>query len=108
MRRNRADDWSRRMVAENRLSIEDLIWPVFVHEGGKVEAVPSMPGVSRQTISAVVDAVGMAGELGVPAVAIFPVIPLDRKTPTPRRPSIPTISATARSARSRRPCPTWA
>ena len=40
-----------------------------------------MPGVSRQTISAVVDAVGMAGELGIPAVAIFPVIPLDRKTP---------------------------
>ena len=70
------------MVAENRLSVEDLIWPLFVHEGGKVEAVPSMPGVSRQTISAVVDAVGMAGELGVPAVAIFPVIPLDRKTPT--------------------------
>jgi porphobilinogen synthase len=82
MRRNRADGWSRRMVAENRLSIEDLIWPVFVHEGDKVEAVPSMPGVSRQTISAVVDAVGMAGELGVPAVAIFPVIPMDRKTPT--------------------------
>ncbi|HEY7688713.1 MAG TPA: porphobilinogen synthase [Dongiaceae bacterium] len=81
MRRNRADDWSRRLVAENRLSIEDLIWPVFVHEDGKNQAVSSMPGVSRLTIAAAVDAVGAAGALGIPAVAIFPVIPVDRKTP---------------------------
>jgi porphobilinogen synthase len=81
MRRNRADEWSRRLVAENRLSVEDMIWPVFVHELGKNEAVASMPGVSRLTVSAAVDAVGTAGELGIPAVAIFPVIPVDRKTP---------------------------
>jgi porphobilinogen synthase len=80
MRRNRADEWTRRLVAENRLSVEDMIWPVFVHEAGKVEAVPSMPGVSRLTVSAAVEAVGTAGELGIPAVAIFPVIPVDRKT----------------------------
>jgi len=82
MRRNRADEWTRRLVAENRLSVEDMIWPVFVHEGGKVETVPSMPGVSRLTVAAAVEAVGTAGELGIPAVAIFPVIPVDRKTPT--------------------------
>src|SRR5262245_8653340 len=81
MRRNRADEWSRRLVAENRLSVEDMIWPVFVHELGKNETVASMPGVSRLTVSAAVDAVGAAGELGIPAVAIFPVIPVDRKTP---------------------------
>src|SRR5262245_58193391 len=81
MRRNRADEWSRRLVAENRLSVEDMIWPVFVHELSRNEVVASMPGVSRLTVSAAVDAVGAAGELGIPAVAIFPVIPVDRKTP---------------------------
>jgi delta-aminolevulinic acid dehydratase/porphobilinogen synthase len=48
MRRNRTDGWVRRMVAENRLSADDLIWPVFVQEGAADrEAVPSMPGVER-------------------------------------------------------------
>lgn len=76
MRRNRADDWTRRLVAENRLSVDDLIWPVFVHEGtGDREAVPSMPGVERLSIPALVDAVGAAAELGIPAVALFPVVP---------------------------------
>ncbi|MEX2298813.1 MAG: porphobilinogen synthase, partial [Dongiaceae bacterium] len=81
MRRNRTDGWVRRMVAENRLTADDLIWPVFVHEGSKDrEPVPSMPGVERLSIAALVDAVGAAAELGVPAIAIFPVVPLERKS----------------------------
>jgi porphobilinogen synthase len=82
MRRNRTDGWVRRMVAENRLSADDLIWPVFVQEGAADrEAVPSMPGVERLSIPALVDAVGTAAELGVPAIAIFPVVPAEKKSP---------------------------
>ncbi|WP_151120760.1 porphobilinogen synthase [Hypericibacter adhaerens] len=76
MRRNRRTDWLRALVAENKLDASDLIWPVFVMEGDKVrEPVPSMPGVDRLSIPALIDAVGHAGELGVPAVALFPVVP---------------------------------
>ncbi len=83
LRRNRADDWTRRLVAENRLSIDDLIWPLFVHEGRAAsEAVASMPGVARLSIPALVEAVGSAGELGIPAVAVFPVVPVPRKSET--------------------------
>jgi porphobilinogen synthase len=81
MRRNRTDDWNRRLVAENRLSADDLIWPVFVHEGDGAEPVPSMPGVSRLSIPALIEAVGEAAALGVPAVALFPVVPPERKDP---------------------------
>ena len=73
MRRNRRHDWSRRLVAENRLSIDDLIWPVFVHDGdNRRAAIPSMPGVERLSIDLLVEAVGGAAELGIPAVALFP------------------------------------
>ena len=76
MRRNRRTDWLRAMVAEHKLSVSDLIWPVFVLDGSKArEAVPSMPGVDRLSIPALIDAVGHAGELGIPAVALFPVVP---------------------------------
>jgi porphobilinogen synthase len=79
-RRNRADDWTRRLVAESRLGIDDLIWPVFVQEGGPaIEPISSMPGVYRYSIEALVDAVGAASELRIPAVAIFPVVPPARK-----------------------------
>ena len=51
MRRNRRDPWTRRLVAENRLSVDDLIWPVFVQEGErKTSPIPSMPGVARLSI----------------------------------------------------------
>ncbi|MBW3539445.1 MAG: porphobilinogen synthase [Planctomycetes bacterium] len=81
LRRNRRHDWSRRLVAENRLSVDDLIWPVFVHEGrGRREPVPSMPGVERLSIDLVVEAVGSAAELGIPAVAVFPATPPEKKT----------------------------
>jgi porphobilinogen synthase len=82
MRRNRADEWTRRLVAENRLTVEDLVWPVFVHDSSDRETVPSMPGVQRLSIAALVDEVGAAASLGIPAVALFPVIPAARKTET--------------------------
>lgn len=73
LRRNRTTDWSRRLVAENELSVNDLIWPIFVHEGdNKREAIPSMPGVDRLSIDLLVEAVSHAAELKIPAVAIFP------------------------------------
>src|SRR5579862_4168085 len=82
MRRNRRTDWSRRLVAENRLSVDDLIWPIFVHDGtGKRTAVPSMPGVERLSVDLLADAVGEAAELGIPAVAIFPATDPAKKTP---------------------------
>jgi porphobilinogen synthase len=82
MRRNRRTDWSRRLVREHRLSVDDLIWPVFVIDGdGPDQEVASMPGVRRHTIPSLVDAVRDAAELGIPAVAIFPVIDPSLKTP---------------------------
>lgn len=79
-RRNRLDDATRRLVAENRLSVDDLIWPVFVTEGqSRREAVASMPGVDRVSLDLLSDHVGTAVELGIPAVALFPVTPASRK-----------------------------
>jgi porphobilinogen synthase len=82
MRRNRAEPWRRRLVAESRLTVDDLIWPIFVRDGLNIaEPVPSMPGVERLSIDRLVDAVAAAAELGIPAVALFPQTPADRKTP---------------------------
>ena len=80
MRRVRRNDWSRRLVREHTLTVDDLIWPFFVHEGEAEVAIESMPGVSRLTLSSMIDRVGEAAELGVPAVALFPVVPAERKT----------------------------
>jgi len=80
MRRNRADDWTRRLVAENRLTVDDLLWPVFVHDREGREDVPSMPGVARLSIAELVDAAGAAAEVGIPAIALFPVVPHERKS----------------------------
>jgi porphobilinogen synthase len=82
MRRVRRHDWSRRLVRENSLSVNDLIWPLFVREGqGARETVPSMPGVERLSIDLVVEAVGEAAALGIPAVALFPATEAKLKTP---------------------------
>jgi porphobilinogen synthase len=82
MRRNRRTDWSRRLVAQHHLTVDDLIWPVFVHEGENArEKVPSMPGVERLSIDLLVEAVGEAQQLGIPAVAVFPVTPPAKKSP---------------------------
>ena len=73
LRRNRADDWTRRLVAETRLSVDDLIWPVFVRPGtGEAEEVASMPGVVRVTLDRLAAHVEPAAELGIPMVALFP------------------------------------
>ncbi|MEN1679184.1 MAG: porphobilinogen synthase [Planctomycetota bacterium] len=80
LRRNRRHAWLRRLVEEHRLSVADLIWPVFVHDGHGRVAIPSMPGVDRLSIDLLVAAVGEAVELGIPAVALFPVTDPKLKT----------------------------
>jgi len=81
LRRNRKDDWSRRLVREHRLTVDDLIWPVFVHEGTNLRTpVGSMPGVERLSIDLLCEAVREAQSLGIPAVAVFPVIDAAKKT----------------------------
>ena len=72
----RRDDFSRRLMRETALSVDDLIWPVFVLEGaGQREAVPSMPGVERLGIDVLLEEAARVVELGIPAVALFPVTP---------------------------------
>lgn len=73
MRRNRKQDWSRRLVGENRLTCDDLIWPLFVIDGDNVrEPVTSMPGVDKLSIDLAVAAAQDACDLGIPALALFP------------------------------------
>lgn len=73
MRRNRRTDWSRRLVAENALSANDLIWPLFLIDGEKKrEAVPTMPGVERLSVDQAVLAAEEAVKLGIPVLALFP------------------------------------
>jgi porphobilinogen synthase len=81
LRRNRRAEWSRRLVREHELSVNDLIWPVFVVEGeGRRVPVASMPGVERYSVDVLVEQAARAESLGIPALAIFPVTPGDRKT----------------------------
>ncbi|HHM04216.1 MAG TPA: porphobilinogen synthase [Gammaproteobacteria bacterium] len=81
MRRMRRDEFSRRLMRESCLSIDDLIYPVFVLEGeGRREAVPSMPGVERVSINLLLEEAAILVELGVPAVALFPVTPQEAKS----------------------------
>ena len=80
-RRMRRDEFSRRLMRENQLSVDDLIYPVFVVEGKKqTEAVPSMPGVERKSIDLLVAEARHCADLGIPAMAIFPVTPLSAKS----------------------------
>ena len=73
MRRNRKTDWSRRLVRENTLSIDDLIWPIFLTDGeGESTPIPSMPGVKRHSVDQAIREVEKAAELGIPVVALFP------------------------------------
>src|SRR2546427_4701944 len=74
-RRMRRDDFSRRLMRERRLAVEDLIYPVFVQEGDRREdEVPSLPGVARKSIDRLLRDAERCLELGVPAIALFPVI----------------------------------
>ena len=73
MRRNRKADWTRRMVRENQLSVDDLIWPIFIVAGsGIIEPIPAMPGVNRMSVDKAVEAAKQAADLGIPALATFP------------------------------------
>jgi porphobilinogen synthase len=81
MRRMRVDDFSRRMMRETVLTPDDFIWPVFVIEGtDKVEPVESMPGVERLSIDRLLIKAGECVELGIPAIALFPVTAPQAKT----------------------------
>ncbi len=81
LRRNRRDDFSRRLVREHRLSVDDLILPVFVLDGeGRREAVESMPGVERLSIDLLLQEAEKWVALGIPALALFPVTPLEMKS----------------------------
>jgi porphobilinogen synthase len=82
MRRMRRDDFSRRLMREHTLTADDLIYPVFVLEGaGRTEAVASMPGVERMSLDRLLPVAEKALRLGVPALALFPVVDGSRKTP---------------------------
>ena len=73
MRRNRKADWARRLVRENTLTADDLIWPIFIIEGTGVRTpVASMPGVERVSIDEAVKDAARAAALGIPALALFP------------------------------------
>jgi len=81
MRRMRRDDFSRRLMRENQLSSNDLIYPVFVIEGEQTtEPVASMPGVERKTIDLLVAEAQQVEQLGIPMIALFPVVGADKKS----------------------------
>ena len=81
MRRMREHDFTRRMMRETLVTAADLIYPVFIIEGeNRREPVPAMPGVERLSIDLLVEEAGVAGELGIPALALFPVTPEQKKS----------------------------
>lgn len=81
MRRMRKHDFSRRLMREHRLTADDLIYPMFIIEGEQVrEAVPSMPNIERVSIDFLLDEAKELVELGIPTVALFPVIAADKKS----------------------------
>ncbi len=79
-RRLRREGWTRRLVAEHTLGVDDLIWPIFVIEGsGLTVPVAAMPGVDRVSLDRLEGHVAEAARLGIPAVALFPATPAERK-----------------------------
>lgn len=80
-RRLRRQKWVRDMVAENTLSANDLVWPLFIHEEADDESIESMPGVKRLCEDGLLKAAETALELGIPAIALFPKTPADKKDP---------------------------
>ena len=83
MRRNRKADWTRRLVQENRVTVDDLIWPIFLIPGeGIVDPIKAMPGVNRMTVDKAVEAAKMAAGLGIPALATFPDIEMEKRDQT--------------------------
>jgi len=85
MRRNRSHAWMRRLVRETTLTVDDLIWPLFVVDGeGQRQPVASMPGVERLSQDLIVEAAFQAVDLGIPAIAVFPYTDPALKTPDAR------------------------
>ena len=83
MRRNRRFEWNRRLVRENTLTRDDLIWPIFLTEGNGVkEELATLPGVARYSVDKAVDAAKEAYDLGIPAIATFPNIAIDKRDKT--------------------------
>ena len=81
MRRMRKDDCTRRLMSEHQLTVNDLIYPVFVLEGEQQrEAITSMPGVERKSIDLLLEEASELVELGIPAIALFPVTPSNKKS----------------------------
>ena len=81
MRRVRRDDFSRRLMRENSLTVDDLIYPVFVIEGENIiEEIPSMPGVKRLTLDLLQQEAKEVEALGIPLMAVFPVVPPEKKS----------------------------
>ncbi|WP_411726434.1 porphobilinogen synthase [Methyloglobulus sp.] len=81
MRRMRFDDFSRRLMRENQLSVDDLIYPMFVIEGlNRREPIPSMPGIERLSLDLLLEEAREVYELDIPAIALFPVIGADKKS----------------------------
>jgi porphobilinogen synthase len=81
LRRNRVNGWTRRLVSENAVTVNDLIWPVFAIEGTNTrEDIKSMPGVARFSIDLLIKEVETAASLGIPAIALFPVVGADKKS----------------------------
>ncbi|MFD1743949.1 porphobilinogen synthase [Rhizobium helianthi] len=83
MRRNRKADWTRRLVQENRLTVDDLIWPIFIVPGTNiVDPIKAMPGVNRMSVDKAVEAIKEAADLGIPAIAPFPDVEMEKRDPT--------------------------
>lgn len=81
MRRMRRDDFSRRLMRENTLTVDDLIYPVFVMDGqDRQEPINTMPGLFRYTIDRLLDVAGQMQALGIPLIALFPVIDANKKS----------------------------
>jgi porphobilinogen synthase len=81
MRRMRRDDFSRRLMRESHISVDDLIYPMFILDGKKQrEAVPSMPGIERVSIDNLLKEAEQLLNLGIPAIALFPVTPTEKKS----------------------------
>ena len=72
MRRNRLSNWSRRLIQENKLSTDDLIWPIFITDKNKKSSIDSMPGIFRIPLNEIVDVIGEAQDYDIPAIALFP------------------------------------
>ena len=80
LRRNRKTEWSRRLVSENNLSTNDLIWPIFIREGKRIkEPIKTMPGVYRYTLDKVEKLIEGAISKKIPMVALFPNTPIKKK-----------------------------